>query len=84
MGHSETKSYQTGIIITLILENVLWAQELDNQQRRALLVMEDRLRLLQLHKNNQLSKLQTELEKTHPEAAAWVQDILSVSEEKQD
>ncbi|XP_044052778.1 coiled-coil domain-containing protein 42 isoform X2 [Siniperca chuatsi] len=47
------------------------AQEQADQQRKALLTLEDQHHLLRLHKNNQLSQLQTELEKTRSEAQTW-------------
>ncbi|XP_039658109.1 coiled-coil domain-containing protein 42 homolog isoform X1 [Perca fluviatilis] len=47
------------------------AQEQVSQQRKALLTLEDQHHFLRLHKNNQLSQLQTELEKTRSEALTW-------------
>ncbi|XP_030000039.1 coiled-coil domain-containing protein 42 like-2 [Sphaeramia orbicularis] len=47
------------------------AQEQLDQQKKALLMVEDQHRLMILHKNNQLSQLQTELEKTRTEALIW-------------
>ncbi|XP_032371679.1 coiled-coil domain-containing protein 42 homolog [Etheostoma spectabile] len=47
------------------------AQEQVSQQRKALLSLEDQHHFLRLHKNNQLSQLQTELEKTRSEALTW-------------
>lgn len=52
------------------------AQEKADQQRKALLTLEDQHHLLRLHKNNQLSQLQTELEKTRSEALTWVPDLI--------
>lgn len=52
------------------------AQEQADQQRKALLTLEDQHHLLLLHKNNQLSQLQTKLEKTRSEAEIWVKDII--------
>ncbi|KAM7391739.1 hypothetical protein PAMP_022401 [Pampus punctatissimus] len=46
-------------------------QEQIVQQRKALLTLEDQHRLLLLRKKNQLSQLQTELEKTRSEAEIW-------------
>lgn len=51
-------------------------QEQTDQQRKALLTLEDQHHLLRLHKNNQLSQLQTELVKTRSEALTWVSDII--------
>ena len=50
------------------------AEEKSDQLRKELLTLEDQHHLLLLHKNNELSKLQTELEKTRSEAEIWVQD----------
>ncbi|XP_031165106.1 coiled-coil domain-containing protein 42 homolog [Sander lucioperca] len=47
------------------------AQEQVSQQRKALLTLEDQHHFLRLHKSNQLSQLQTELEKTRSEALIW-------------
>ncbi|XP_070689484.1 coiled-coil domain-containing protein 42 [Pempheris klunzingeri] len=47
------------------------AQEKADQQRKALLTLEDQHHLLRLHKINQLSQLQTELEKTRSETLTW-------------
>ncbi|XP_051256699.1 coiled-coil domain-containing protein 42 homolog [Dicentrarchus labrax] len=47
------------------------AQEQANQQRRTLLTLQDQHHLLRLHKNNQLSQLQTELEKKCSKALTW-------------
>ncbi len=52
------------------------AQEQTDQQRKALLTLEDQHHLLRLQKNNQLSQLQTELEKTRSESLTWVSDII--------
>ncbi|KAA8592300.1 hypothetical protein FQN60_017755, partial [Etheostoma spectabile] len=54
------------------------AQEQVSQQRKALLSLEDQHHFLRLHKNNQLSQLQTELEKTRSEALTWVPDMTPV------
>lgn len=53
-------------------------EEQANQQRRAQLALEDQHHLLLLHKNNQLSHLQTDLEQTLSEAEFWVHDIILV------
>ncbi|XP_051278826.1 coiled-coil domain-containing protein 42 homolog [Dicentrarchus labrax] len=47
------------------------AQEQADQQRKAILTLEDQHHLMRLHKNNQLSQLQTELERTRSEALTW-------------
>ncbi|XP_035513998.1 coiled-coil domain-containing protein 42 homolog [Morone saxatilis] len=47
------------------------AQEQVDQQRKAILTLEDQYHLMRLHKNNQLSQLQTELERTRSEALTW-------------
>ncbi|XP_059193114.1 coiled-coil domain-containing protein 42-like [Centropristis striata] len=47
------------------------ALEQVDQERKALLTLEDKHHFLRLHKNNQLSKLQTELEETRSEAHTW-------------
>ncbi|XP_023149957.2 coiled-coil domain-containing protein 42 homolog [Amphiprion ocellaris] len=47
------------------------AQEQVDQQRKALLSLEDQHNLLRLQQSNQLSQLQTKLEKTHSEALTW-------------
>ena len=51
-------------------------QDQVDQQRNALLKLNDQYDLLFLQKNNQLSQLQTELEKTRSEAAIWVSNII--------
>lgn len=50
------------------------AQEQADQLRKELLTLEDQHGLLLLQKNNELSQLQTELERTRSEAEIWVQD----------
>ncbi|XP_035522524.1 coiled-coil domain-containing protein 42 homolog [Morone saxatilis] len=47
------------------------AQEQANQQRKTLLALQDQHHLQRLHKNNQLSQLQTELEKKCSKALIW-------------
>ncbi|KAG8012063.1 Coiled-coil domain-containing protein 42-like protein [Nibea albiflora] len=47
------------------------AQEQADQWRKALRTLEDQHHLLQLHKNNQLSQLQSELEETLSETLTW-------------
>nr|XP_046243258.1 coiled-coil domain-containing protein 42 homolog [Scatophagus argus] len=47
------------------------AQEQINYLRKALLTLEDQQRLMRLYKNNQLSQLHKELEKTRSEAVTW-------------
>ncbi|XP_068167910.1 coiled-coil domain-containing protein 42 like-2 isoform X1 [Antennarius striatus] len=47
-------------------------QEKVDSLRKALLTLEDQHRLLQLHKNNQLSKLNNEKEMMRSEALTWV------------
>ncbi|XP_070821234.1 coiled-coil domain-containing protein 42 homolog [Chaetodon trifascialis] len=47
------------------------AQEQLDQQRKALLTLEDQHHLLRLHRNNQLSQLQTELQEMFSEALTW-------------
>ncbi|XP_053181526.1 coiled-coil domain-containing protein 42 like-2 [Scomber japonicus] len=47
------------------------AQEQADQLRKELLTLEDQHRLLLLQKNNELSQLQTELERTRSEAEIW-------------
>lgn len=52
------------------------AQEKIDQKRKELLTLQDQHRLLRLHKNNQLSQLQTKLEKARSEALTWVWGII--------
>ncbi|XP_004543471.2 cilia- and flagella-associated protein 73 isoform X2 [Maylandia zebra] len=47
------------------------AQEQADEQRKALLTLEQQHNLLLLQRNNQLSQLQTKLEKTHSEGLIW-------------
>ncbi|CAI5645067.1 unnamed protein product [Oreochromis niloticus] len=47
------------------------AQEQADEQRKALLTLEQQHNLLLLQRNNQLSQLQTELEKTRSEGLIW-------------
>ncbi|XP_044189839.1 coiled-coil domain-containing protein 42 like-2-like [Thunnus albacares] len=47
------------------------AEEKADQLSKELLTLEDQHRLMLLHKNNELSKLQTELEKRRSEADIW-------------
>lgn len=55
------------------------AQEQADQWKKALRTLEDQHHFLQLHKNNQLSQLQTELDETLSETLTWVTDIIQVS-----
>lgn len=52
------------------------AQEQADQWKKALRTLEDQHHFLQLHKNNQLSQLQTELDETLSETLTWVTDII--------
>lgn len=52
------------------------AQEQADEQRKALLTLEQQHNLLLLQRNNQLSQLQTELEKTRSEGLIWVWHII--------
>ncbi|XP_042343429.1 coiled-coil domain-containing protein 42 homolog [Plectropomus leopardus] len=56
------------------------AQEQVHQQRKELRKLEDQHRLLRLQKNNQLSQLQTELEKTCSEALIWGREWTHIEE----
>ncbi|XP_070759928.1 coiled-coil domain-containing protein 42 homolog [Enoplosus armatus] len=56
------------------------AQEQADQQRKALLKLEDQHYLLRVHKNNQLSQVQTELEKTRSEALIWEKEWNHIQE----
>ncbi|KAM9856167.1 coiled-coil domain-containing protein 42 like-2 [Aulostomus maculatus] len=56
------------------------AEELANQHRKALLTLEDHHHLLRLHQNNQLSQLQTELEKASSEADVWEKEWNHIQE----
>ncbi|KAI3372896.1 hypothetical protein L3Q82_023336 [Scortum barcoo] len=47
------------------------AREQADQQRKVLLTLEDQYQLLRLHKTNQLSQLQTKLDKTRAGALTW-------------
>lgn len=51
-------------------------QDQVDQQRKALLTLEDKNHLMRLHKNNQLSDLRTELEKARSETLIWVPDLI--------
>ncbi len=53
-------------------------QQQADQQRNALLRLEEEHQLLWMHNNNQLSQLQTELEKTYSEALTWVPHKIKV------
>lgn len=46
-----------------------------DQLKKTLLTLKDNHPLLRLQKNNQLSQLQTEIEKTRSEALSWVSDM---------
>lgn len=52
------------------------AQDEVDQQRKTLLTLESQHNLLVMQKNNLLSQLQTELERTRSEAAIWVPDTI--------
>ncbi|XP_037635012.1 coiled-coil domain-containing protein 42 homolog [Sebastes umbrosus] len=54
-----------------LYQRVNEAREQVDQQKKALLILEEQHHVLQLHSNNQLSHLQTKIEKTRSEALKW-------------
>ncbi|XP_038560668.1 coiled-coil domain-containing protein 42 homolog [Micropterus salmoides] len=55
-------------------------QDQVDQQRKALLTLEDKNHLMRLHKNNQLSDLRTELEKARSETLIWERNWNQIQE----